>query len=329
MPGRAIEIPSSPRRCSRRVRVHNPCRLPLPIRQPGDPPARLLRTAAPGILWGWQTAARGWSQVTSMRERDTAGGRLPTRALAAGVVLAILSAAACGHGPAEQDDALTAPEFVDIVVALRKAERGLQPADSTAPEFEERKQAVLAAHHATESDVRAFVDAHGGDFELMTAVWDSITQRLRYVPPDSSEAAGPVTAPDSGRATAPDSGRATAPDSGRATAPDSGRATAPARGRATPPDSGGATAPARGRVQAPDSGPVAALDTGSVSVRDSGAGTDVAQHGVSDRNPPPDRGKDRAGTQGRELHGELAADRERREPDDHLRPVWRGLPPHA
>jgi hypothetical protein len=108
----------------------------------------------------------------------------------AGFVLALgvaVSIPACdGLGGSRDPAGLTPEEFISIVVELRRAERELEEADSAAERFEARRAEILAEHEATEEDVRNFAARRGGDLDLMNALWDTINQRLRYLPrPDT------------------------------------------------------------------------------------------------------------------------------------------------
>lgn len=89
----------------------------------------------------------------------------------------------CASEPGDETGEALAPEsFVAIMVALRHAEREAIVTDSARPEFERRKEAILAEHGATEEQLRDFVRLHQRDFALMNAIWDTIAQRLKYVP---------------------------------------------------------------------------------------------------------------------------------------------------
>lgn len=134
--------------------------------------------------------------MTAEREREGDRRMRPGVARAAGgvlIALAMLLAGCGGGGSPKAQEGLTPAEFVDIVVALREAEREMEPGDTAGPSFEDRKREILAAHDATEAEVRAFVERHASDYDLLTTAWDSITQRLRYVPSQSRDGSGPVT----------------------------------------------------------------------------------------------------------------------------------------
>jgi hypothetical protein len=89
----------------------------------------------------------------------------------------------CAREPTDQvGTGLTPESFVEIMVALREAERAANATDSAGVEFEGRKERILAEHGATEEELRDFVRRHHGDFALMNRLWDSIAQRLKHVP---------------------------------------------------------------------------------------------------------------------------------------------------
>lgn len=84
--------------------------------------------------------------------------------------------------------------FIDVVVALRETERELRrdslPEDSAVALFEIRKAGILEEHRTNEDQVRAFVNRTYADLELQTEVWETISERLKYLPPgDSVDAA--------------------------------------------------------------------------------------------------------------------------------------------
>lgn len=98
------------------------------------------------------------------------------------VVLAGGSSGCAGEPTTEEVGALTPDAFVDVIVALREAEREAVVEDSAHLVFQARKEEILAEHGVTEEDVRDFVRLHEGDFALMDRLWDTIAQRLKYVP---------------------------------------------------------------------------------------------------------------------------------------------------
>lgn len=126
--------------------------------------------------------------------------RLPGRRLRTCGVLGVLAVggaalAACQDlGPTDREDGagLTPMEFVDVVVAIRKAEQEARYEDSAAVVFDRLKAGILEERGVTEEEIREFVHIHSGDFDVMAEVWDSITQRLKYEPrPHDPSAEGP------------------------------------------------------------------------------------------------------------------------------------------
>jgi hypothetical protein len=80
-------------------------------------------------------------------------------------------------GCAVDENALGASDarFIETMVDLRRA--ALAAGTDTA-QFERLREEVLAERGVTEADLRAYVDANGGDLYHMAAVWDSISARL-------------------------------------------------------------------------------------------------------------------------------------------------------
>lgn len=125
--------------------------------------------------------------VRAARPARAARSRGWHRGVAAGLALvgacAALLAGGCANEPTtEEVGALTPDAFVDVIVALREAERAAVAEDSAHLVFQARKEEILAEHDVTEEDVRDFVRLHEGDFALMDRLWDTIAQRLKYVP---------------------------------------------------------------------------------------------------------------------------------------------------
>jgi hypothetical protein len=108
------------------------------------------------------------------RSHRPGGGLWITTALLALVL------AGCGDlGPqAERQKTLTVAQFVDVIVALREADRQADP-DSAAVEYERRRPEILAEHGVTEEQLREFVDRNQARIDRMAAVWDTISRRLR------------------------------------------------------------------------------------------------------------------------------------------------------
>jgi hypothetical protein len=101
-----------------------------------------------------------------------------------------LALSGCGAEPAAPGQALAPEKFVEIVVALRQAEREVEREahpDSLEAEFERRKGEILDLHSATEEQVRAFMESHRDRPAVMAAAWDSIAQRLRPPPSRTEE----------------------------------------------------------------------------------------------------------------------------------------------
>lgn len=99
-----------------------------------------------------------------------------------GLIVLTAFVAGCGTGGASGADApdqLTSEEFVEIVAALREAERAVTDQDSAGAHFVERKAAILAEHETTEAELLAFIASHDGDVARLQAVWDTISQRLK------------------------------------------------------------------------------------------------------------------------------------------------------
>jgi hypothetical protein len=69
---------------------------------------------------------------------------------------------------------LAQSRFIDVMVELRKAARGMQ--DTVA--FAARKQAILTDAGVTEAQLRAYLTTHIRDLDHLAAVWESINVRL-------------------------------------------------------------------------------------------------------------------------------------------------------
>ena len=94
----------------------------------------------------------------------------PRRTIFLCVLLALLAGCERETEPA----GLPQSRFIQVMVELRKAARGVQ--DSAA--FEARKQQVLADAGVTEAQLRAYLAAHVRDLDHLAAVWESINVRL-------------------------------------------------------------------------------------------------------------------------------------------------------
>lgn len=102
-------------------------------------------------------------------------------------------AAGCRQAPdpaAEAEVAVTEEEFIEMVVALREAERAVAGEDSAAAEFAERKAEIFARHGVTESDLRRFIARRGGNVDALRELWDTISDRLKHVPEGSEDPEG-------------------------------------------------------------------------------------------------------------------------------------------
>jgi hypothetical protein len=117
------------------------------------------------------------------------------RFLLGSVTLTVIAVSmlACQRDPTGRDGGLRASEFVEIIVAIRTAEREVlrdaepgTPPDSVRARFERSRDEILQRHGATEESLLRFVDDHHARPRVMAAVWDSITNRLR-TPPDQVE----------------------------------------------------------------------------------------------------------------------------------------------
>lgn len=118
----------------------------------------------------------------------TVGPNMRRWRLAAILPLALV---ACGEAEGGSE-ALEPGEFVDIIVALRQAEREVRREahqDSVELEFERRKAGILERHDVTEEEIRGFLERHRDRPRLIASVWDSVAQRLRSPPVDVGEEA--------------------------------------------------------------------------------------------------------------------------------------------
>lgn len=107
------------------------------------------------------------------RRREMAG------ALALACVVLALSGC---RAPEPEEGGLSSDRFLDIVVAIRRAERAVQYGDSAAVEFERLKAEILAEHDVTDEDLRDYLARHD-DLESLTEIWDTLNERLKHVPP--------------------------------------------------------------------------------------------------------------------------------------------------
>jgi hypothetical protein len=101
-----------------------------------------------------------------------------------GIVLlgAVTLAIGCSDPAGGPGPALTRAEFIDVVVAIRRAELDLErsdePGDSAAVLFQARRDSILAAHGTTPEELYEFLEQHS-DLHYMDGVWDGITQGLK------------------------------------------------------------------------------------------------------------------------------------------------------
>jgi hypothetical protein len=93
------------------------------------------------------------------------------RARALRVCAAFALAAGCRAEPSE---AVTPTEFVDVMVALRRAD--LETASPA--EYNPRRDSILRAAGVTDSALVDFARRHGRDVAFMAELWDSIALRL-------------------------------------------------------------------------------------------------------------------------------------------------------
>ena len=101
---------------------------------------------------------------------------LSMRALALGLALLLSGCAAEENTFGASDE-----RFVQTMVELRRA--ALTAGVDTA-EFMRLRDAVLNERGVTEEELRAYVEARGGDLDHMAAVWDSVVSRLSDPEPE-------------------------------------------------------------------------------------------------------------------------------------------------
>ncbi len=93
---------------------------------------------------------------------------------------------ACGEPEPTVQAGLTAEEFVEVVVALREAEREVASEEDATVLFEERKAEILSRYDTTDEELRAFLADHGRDLAALSETWDSIAERLKHEAPMDS-----------------------------------------------------------------------------------------------------------------------------------------------
>jgi hypothetical protein len=89
------------------------------------------------------------------------------------VMLAAALLAACGAGSGAPG--LTDERFVTVVVELRRAAAETRGNPGAYPA---RRDSILQAAGVTEDQLRAYVDAHGGDLRHMAEIWADVNRRL-------------------------------------------------------------------------------------------------------------------------------------------------------
>jgi hypothetical protein len=105
----------------------------------------------------------------------------PRRRWVVGALLPLLLVGCDALASASRHGGLTKAQFVDVIVALREAEREIiqeVTSDSAHIEFAQRKDEILRSHGVSEEDLRQFVARHQDRPALVTDAWDQIAQRL-------------------------------------------------------------------------------------------------------------------------------------------------------
>jgi hypothetical protein len=98
-----------------------------------------------------------------------------------GALLPLVLVGCDALAPTSRDGGLTKAQFVDVIVALREAEREIiqdVTSDSAHVAFAERRDEILQRHGVSEEDLRQFVARHRDRPALVTDAWDQIAQRL-------------------------------------------------------------------------------------------------------------------------------------------------------
>jgi hypothetical protein len=111
----------------------------------------------------------------------TASYPWPARRWLAAALLPLILVGCDALAPPARDGRLTTAQFVDVIVALREAEREIAQevtGDSADTVFAERRDEILERHGVSEGDVRQFVTRHRDRPAIMTDTWDQIAQRL-------------------------------------------------------------------------------------------------------------------------------------------------------
>jgi hypothetical protein len=93
------------------------------------------------------------------------------------LLLAAVNFGCVAAGPDAPASGLTVKQFVDVYVALRRA----QSTARSPVEFEAAKQKALQQARVREQDLEAFIAEHASDVGMMADVWDTIGNRLTKV----------------------------------------------------------------------------------------------------------------------------------------------------
>ena len=95
--------------------------------------------------------------------------------VASGIALAVAVTACSGDGSGPNDNVIDRDTFIAVYVELRAAALSLpgQLIDL------DSKQAVLAEHGLSDSDLLDFAERHGRDAHFMSAVWMEVEDQLR------------------------------------------------------------------------------------------------------------------------------------------------------
>ncbi len=82
---------------------------------------------------------------------------------------------------AEKDGApVSADVFIEVVSAIRVAERETADEDSAAVQFAERRRRILDRYGVDQATLEEFVRYHAEDTELLRAVWNAINEQLKH-----------------------------------------------------------------------------------------------------------------------------------------------------
>lgn len=146
-----------------------PCPERLPNGQDRPPGLTLLAAAGYGLPMNMhKEEILSWSSRS--RLRSAVGSAMMGCLLVIG--LAAVTAGCRGGDPA--DPVLSRDQFVDLMVAIRRAD--LDTDTDTA--YLARRAAVLDSAGVTDSALVHWVERHASDFAYMAAIWDSIDAKL-------------------------------------------------------------------------------------------------------------------------------------------------------